>query len=114
VPSVGRKKIPLIGHPAFPFIDQGKDPWYKSEREGKKREKRWRRQPRSCIALPPRAGPVGPADDNGGTRMLWLCLSPALQAGVAVLVMISPSVTGATDGRRPVPPCHAIWPTDLV
>jgi hypothetical protein len=84
------------------------------EREKEEREKRWRRQPRSYIALPPRAGPVGPADDNGGTRMLWLCPSPALQVGVAVLVMISPSVTGATDRRRPVLPCHAIWPTDLL
>jgi hypothetical protein len=57
--SFVERKVPLMGRPAFPFIGQGKDPWYKSEREkGRKikrkegREERWSGQPRSCAVLP--------------------------------------------------------------
>jgi hypothetical protein len=101
------KRIPLIGRPAFPFIGHGKDPGYKNERERREeREKRWSRQPWSCTALPPWVGHVCPVDDNGGTRMLWLCSSSVLQASVAILVMTPPSFASATGRRRrlTVPP----------
>jgi hypothetical protein len=44
--SFVERKVPVMGRPAFPFIGQGKDPWYKSKREGKEdreegREERW-------------------------------------------------------------------------
>jgi hypothetical protein len=43
---------------------------------------------------------MGPTDDNEGVCILRLCPSPALQAGVVVLVMILLSVIGATSRHR--------------
>jgi hypothetical protein len=107
-----------VGCPAFP-IGQGKDPGYTRERkrERKKRKtKKGRAQGLRCPS-PLWAGPASPTDDNEGVRMLRLCLSPALQAGVAVLVMI-PRLSlvlqagAAAWSRRLVPSWHAVWSTD--
>jgi hypothetical protein len=56
--------------------------------------------PKAASAFLPRVGPTCPADNNGGTRMLWLCLPLALQAIIVVLVMISSFITSSIDGRR--------------
>jgi hypothetical protein len=90
------KRNPLMAHLAFPFIDQGKDPWYKSEREKRRKREmmeettRELRRPFSC----------------GSYRRQWrhvhaVVMSVSDATGEHRHFGHDPSsVTSATDGRR--------------
>ena len=94
--SVVEKRIPLLGRLAFPLIGQGKD-LGTQERE---REIEKGIAPGLCCPSPPRAGPMGPMDDNEGVRILQLHPSLVLQAGVTVFGHDPLSVTCPIGRRR--------------
>jgi len=69
-----------MGHPAFPFIGQGKAQVTAEGKEENEKETKSSRIAGSFFFL--HAGPADPIDVNRDSSMLWPCLSLVPCAGV--------------------------------
>jgi hypothetical protein len=70
VSCVRLELLPPKGHPAFPFIDQGKGLGYTRETERKRNRRKRKTERKRALGLRRLSSPAGPTDDDGCSSTL--------------------------------------------